>query len=130
MPDGTSMANDYGLVVDDSRVVRKYARRVLEGAGVEVGEAENGQVALDACRARLPHFIILDWNMPVMTGIDFLRALRAEFGPDKPEVIFCTTESELGRIMEALDNGAQEYVMKPFDEEILLGKLGQLGLLR
>ena len=80
--------------------------------------------------ARLPHFIILDWNMPVMTGIDFLRALRAEFGPDKPEVIFCTTESELGRIMEALDNGAQEYVMKPFDEEILLGKLGQLGLLR
>ena len=74
--------------------------------------------------------VLLDWNMPVMTGIDFLRALRAEFGPDKPEVIFCTTESELGRIMEALDNGAQEYVMKPFDEEILLGKLGKLGLLQ
>ena len=124
------MPSIYGLVVDDSRVVRKYARRVLEGAGIEVTEAENGQIALDACRTRLPRFIILDWNMPVMTGIDFLRALRAEFGPDNPEVIFCTTESELGRIMEALDNGAQEYVMKPFDEEILLGKLGQLGLLQ
>lgn len=124
------MPDTYGLVVDDSRVVRKYARRVLERAGIEVTEAENGQIALEACRTRLPRFVLLDWNMPVMTGIDFLRALRAEFGPDKPEVIFCTTESELGRIVEALDNGAQEYVMKPFDEEILLGKLGQLGLLQ
>ena len=124
------MLSSHGLVVDDSRVIRKFTRRVLEGAGVEVIEAENGQVALDACHTRLPRFILLDWNMPVMTGIEFLRALRAKYGPDKPEVIFCTTESELGRIMEALDNGAQEYVMKPFTDEILLGKLGQLGLLR
>jgi two-component system, chemotaxis family, chemotaxis protein CheY len=129
VPDGMAAMPHHGLVVDDSRVVRKFARRVLERAGIDVEEAENGQVALEACRARLPRFILLDWNMPVMTGIDFLRALRLEFGPERPEVIFCTTESELGRIVEALDSGAQEYVMKPFDDAILLGKLAQLGLL-
>ena len=129
MPDAMAPPRNYGLVVDDSRVVRKFARRVLEKAGVVVAEAENGQVALDTCRDCLPRFVLLDWNMPVMTGIDFLRALRSEFGPDKPDVIFCTTEGELGRIVEALDNGAQEYVMKPFDDAILLGKLDQLGLL-
>ena len=129
MPDGAIAPPTHGLVVDDSRVVRKFARRVLEKAGIVVAEAENGQVALDACRESLPRFVLLDWNMPVMTGIEFLRALRSEFGPDKPDVIFCTTEGELGRIMEALENGAQEYVMKPFDDAILLGKLEQLGLL-
>lgn len=119
----------YGLVVDDSRVVRTCARRALEAAGVETEEAENGEIALRACRARMPKFIILDWNMPVMSGIEFLHALRSEFGPGRPDVIFCTTESGLDHIVEALDSGAQEYVMKPFDNDILLGKLSRLGLL-
>jgi two-component system, chemotaxis family, chemotaxis protein CheY len=117
------------LVVDDSRVVRKVARRILEANGCTVSEAGDGQQALDVCRAGLPDFVLLDWNMPVMDGITFLRALREEFGPGVPPVIFCTTENDMAHIEMAITSGAQEYIMKPFDEEILVGKLCQAGLL-
>ena len=83
------------LVVDDSRVVRKVARRILEAHGFEVAEASDGQQALTACREHLPDCVLLDWNMPVMNGIEFLRRLRAEFGPGNPPVVFCTTETEM-----------------------------------
>ena len=117
------------LVVDDSRVVRKVARRMLEASGFTVSEAEDGSKALDACRAALPDCVLLDWNMPVMNGIEFLKALRAEFGPDKPPVLFCTTEHDMSFIQQAIMHGAQEYIMKPFDEDILRGKFEQVGLL-
>jgi two-component system chemotaxis response regulator CheY len=117
------------LVVDDSRVVRKVARRILEANGFSVAEACDGQQALDACRANMPDCVLLDWNMPIMDGLTFLKALRAEFGPDKPPVVFCTTENDISHIEAAITNGAQEYIMKPFDEEILTGKLAQVGLL-
>jgi two-component system chemotaxis response regulator CheY len=117
------------LCVDDSRVVRKAARRILERHGFSVREAENGLLALEACRAEMPRLVLLDWNMPVMDGMQFLGALRAEFGPDDPLVMLCTTESEFARIVLALQNGANEYIMKPFDDEIVAGKLVQLGLL-
>ncbi len=117
------------LVVDDSRVIRRIARSIVESAGLRVSEATNGQEALIACRKEMPDCVVLDWNMPVMNGIDFLDALRAEFGPDNPIVILCTTESEIDFIVRALESGAQEYVMKPFDDEILLGKFSQLGLI-
>ena len=117
------------LVVDDSRVVRKVARRILEPHGFLVAEAENGQTALDACHAGLPDCVLLDWNMPVMGGLEFLQKLRAEFGPERPTVVFCTTETDMSFIATAIESGAQEYIMKPFDEEILLGKFAQAGLL-
>lgn len=118
------------LVVDDSRVVRKAARRILESFGFTVREAEDGSQALAACRASMPDLVLLDWNMPVMDGLTFLKAARAEFGQEKPLIILCTTEVAFERIMEALEAGAQEYVMKPFDAEIIGGKLVQLGLLQ
>jgi two-component system chemotaxis response regulator CheY len=117
------------LVVDDSRVVRKVARRILEAHGFDVTEAENGQLALNACRLEMPDCVLLDWNMPVMNGLEFLKQLRAEYGPDNPAVVFCTTETEMSAIEQAIMNGAQEYIMKPFDEEILVGKFEQVGLL-
>jgi len=117
------------LVVDDSRVVRKVARRILESNGFDVTEAADGQIALDACRQHLPDCVLLDWNMPVMDGITFLQALRKEFGPDNPPVVFCTTENDMDHIEAAISHGAQEYIMKPFDEEILTGKFAQVGLL-
>ncbi len=117
------------LVVDDSLVVRKAARRIIEGLGFAVREAKDGQEALTACRESLPDGVLLDWNMPVMDGITFLRAARAEFGPDHPRIVLCTTESELARIIEALGAGAQEYVMKPFDADIIRDKFTQAGLL-
>lgn len=118
------------LVVDDSRVVRKAARRLLEGFGFAVREAEDGAQALCAVREAMPDLVLLDWNMPVLDGIGFLTAARAEHGPERPLVMLCTTENTPEKIMQALDAGAQEYVMKPFDAEILGGKLAQLGLLR
>jgi two-component system chemotaxis response regulator CheY len=118
------------LVVDDSRVVRKAARRMLEGLGFAVREAEDGAQALLACRESLPDLVLLDWNMPVLDGMGFLRAARAEHGAERPVVMLCTTENTEAKIIEALEAGAQEFIMKPFDAEILGGKLAQLGLVR
>ncbi|MFC7474427.1 response regulator [Dankookia sp. GCM10030260] len=117
------------LVVDDSRVVRKAARRIVETLGFTVREAEDGAQALAACREAMPDVVLLDWNMPVMDGISFLRAARAEFGPDRPVVVLCTTEAAAERIVEALEAGAQEYIMKPFDAALLQDKFVQAGLL-
>jgi len=127
-PSGTCRPNTC-LVVDDSAVVRKVARRILERLGFSVREAADGQQALEACRAEMPRAVLLDRNMPVLDGIGFLKALRAEFGPDDPVVVMCTTEAAMDRILEGIEAGAQEYVMKPFDEGILQDKLAQVGLL-
>jgi two-component system chemotaxis response regulator CheY len=102
---------------------------MLEDLGFAVREAEDGAQALAACRDAMPDSVLLDWNMLVMDGMEFLRLARAEFGPDRPVVVLCTTESGLERIVEALAAGAQEYVMKPFDAAIPEGKFSQLGLL-
>ena len=116
------------LVVDDSRVVRKVARRVLEELNFAVDEAEDGMDALGQCRDAMPDAILLDWNMPVMNGIEFLRSLRKELGGDKPVVVFCTTESDMSHIMEAMNAGANEYIMKPFDRDIVEAKFSEVGL--
>ncbi|PWR18397.1 response regulator [Zavarzinia aquatilis] len=117
------------LVVDDSRVIRKVARRMLEEIGFEVDEAGDGQQALERCGQGLPYFILLDWNMPVMNGLEFLRALRGLPGGDAPIVVFCTTENDIEHIQAALEAGASEYIMKPFDREILEAKLASVGAL-
>ena len=117
------------LVVDDSRVVRKVARRIVEDLGFQADEAEDGVVALEKCKALMPDSVLLDWNMPNMSGIEFLRALRKESGGDKPTVIFCTTENEMSFIQEALEAGANEYIMKPFDSDIVQTKFEQTGLI-
>ncbi len=117
------------LIVDDSRVVRKVARRILEDLGFECREAEDGQVAYDACDAEMPSIILLDWNMPVMNGIEFLEKLRAMPGGDAPKVVFCTTENDMSHIQRAIQAGADEYIMKPFDSEIISSKFTQIGLL-
>ncbi len=117
------------LVVDDSRVVRKVAGGIAEGLGFDVSEAENGQVALEHCQTTLPDVIMLDWNMPVMDGLQFLQQLRTLPEGGTPVVIFCTTVNELPRIQEAIAAGANEYIMKPFDAEIVKDKFTQMGLL-
>jgi two-component system, chemotaxis family, chemotaxis protein CheY len=117
------------LVVDDSRVVRKVARRILEELAFSIEEAADGQLALEACRRRMPDAILLDWNMPVMNGLDFLRELRRVAGGEAPVVVFCTTENDVHHIQEALGAGAAEYIMKPFDSGIIQSKFAQVGLL-
>ncbi len=117
------------LIVDDSRVVRKVARKILEELGFACAEAEDGKQALDACIAAMPDAVLLDWNMPVMTGIEFLRLLRKMPDAAQPKVVFCTTENDLAHIQEALSAGADEYIMKPFDSDIIQTKFAQIGLL-
>src|SRR5487761_2804026 len=107
------------LVVDDSSVIRKVARRILEGLEFDIVEAEDGEQALDACKRHLPDAILLDWNMPRMDGYEFLRSLRKLPGGDGPKVVFCTTENDVAHIARALHAGANEYIMKPFDKEIV-----------
>lgn len=114
------------LVVDDSSVVRKVARRILEDMDYVIDEAEDGQEAMDKCRVEMPDAILLDWNMPVKSGLEFLKELRAYTGGDKPRVVFCTTENDIGHIAMALKAGANEYIMKPFDRDILEGKFSAL----
>jgi len=117
------------LIVDDSRIVRKVATRIIDKLGFTVAEAEDGAQALAYCEKQFPDLILLDWYMPVMNGLEFLEKMRALPGGDKPVVIFCTTENEMSHIQQAIMAGANEYVMKPFDEEILSGKLSQVGML-
>ena len=117
------------LVVDDSKVVRMVARKILEGLNFEIEEAEDGRRAMDACRKRMPDAILLDWNMPVMSGIDVLRELRKLEGGQTPVVVFCTTENDIAHIQEAIGAGANEYIMKPFDSEIIESKFTQVGLI-
>ena len=116
------------LVVDDSKVIRKVARHILESMSFSVEEAADGQEALTFCRANRPDVILLDWNMPVMSGMEFLRALRATEAGKSPKVVFCTTENGMGHIRAAIEAGADEYVMKPFDRETLEGKLQLVGV--
>jgi two-component system chemotaxis response regulator CheY len=117
------------LVVDDSSVIRKVARRILEGLEFQILEAEDGEQALDACRKQLPEAVLLDWNMPKMDGYEFLRQLRRLPGGDAPKVVFCTTENDVAHIARALHAGANEYIMKPFDKEIVEAKFQEVGLL-
>ncbi len=117
------------LVIDDSRVVRKVASRIMFDLGFDCREAEDGQKACDACEESMPDAIILDWNMPIMSGIEFLERLRKMEGGENTKVVFCTTESDVNHIQRAMKTGANEYIMKPFDSEIIKSKFIQIGLI-
>jgi two-component system, chemotaxis family, chemotaxis protein CheY len=117
------------LVVDDSSVIRKIARRILEDLNFQIIEAEDGEKALEACRRALPDAVLLDWNMPVMDGYEFLGHLRRMPGGETPKVVFCTTENGMDHISRALDAGANEYIMKPFDKDIVAAKFQEVGLI-
>ena len=116
------------LIVDDSRVIRRVAQRIVQTLGFASREAENGLEALNSCKAMMPDAILLDWNMPVMDGLTFLLELRQLDGGLHPKVVFCTTENEVPQITRALDAGADEYIMKPFDKDIIASKFEEVGL--
>jgi len=117
------------LIVDDSKVIRMVARKILQELSFHTEEAADGKQALDECIRSMPSAVLLDWNMPVMSGIEFLRELRKLPGGDEPVVVFCTTENDIEHIQEAIEAGANEYIMKPFDSEIIQAKFSQVGLL-
>ncbi len=117
------------LIVDDSKMIRRVATRILRELKFTPSEAGDGREAMEMCKTAMPDAILLDWNMPIMDGLSFLKTLRKTDGGTKPVVVFCTAERDALKIAEALDAGADEYVMKPFDSDILESKFSEVGLL-
>lgn len=117
------------LIVDDSKTIRRIVSSIMEGFEFRCREAENGVMARDECEKSMPDLIMLDWNMPVMSGIDFIQTLRSMQNGASPHVIFCTTENDIGFVERALMAGCDEYIMKPFNREIVGLKLAQLGII-
>ena len=117
------------LIVDDSSVIRKVARRILEDMSFQVTEAADGEEAMKFCQNKMPDAILLDWSMPGMDGYDFLMKLRKEPGGEAPIVVFCATENDAAQIARAMRAGANEYILKPFDSEIMRAKFAEAGLI-
>lgn len=115
------------LLVDDSRMIRKVARRIMEQNGFAVTEAEDGAEAIARCRATMPDLVLTDWDMPVMTGPEFVAALRDLPGSADTRVVFCTSKSAAQDIHHGIGAGADDWIVKPFDEATLTGKLAALG---
>nr|WP_151975739.1 response regulator [Erythrobacter sp. EC-HK427] len=111
------------LVVDDSRVVRKLAGKIAAELGYIVIEAEDGREALLRCEKAMPDLVVTDWQMPVMSGPEFVRALRALPTTKRPTVVFCTSKGEAKDIHTGIGAGADDYIVKPFTEEALKAKL-------
>jgi len=116
------------LVVDDSPVIRKVARRILEGMRFQTSEAADGKQALAACSFAMPDAIMVDWSMPILDGFDFVKELRRMPGGDRPKVVFCASEYDVAQIARAMHAGADEFMMKPFDREIVQATFSQLAL--
>ena len=116
------------LVVDDSPVIRKITRRILEAMWLHTSEACDGRQALAACSFRMPDAIFVDSSMPVLDGYDFLRELRQMPGGEKPKVVFCSTEHDVSLIARAMHAGADEFLMKPFDRKSVETKFANLGV--
>jgi two-component system chemotaxis response regulator CheY len=118
------------LVVDDSSTMRKILRSILIGAGFEVAEAKDGPEALVSLKENMADVALFDWNMPEMSGVELLGKVRADHSYDNMRIMMVTTESEQEHIERALQEGADEYVMKPFTRDSVIDKLQILGCIQ
>jgi len=117
------------LVIDDSRAMRTILSKMLVSIGFDVEQASDGKEALSKLDASQPfELALVDWNMPVMNGYEFVQAVRAESSWDTMQLMMVTTETETDQVVKALEAGANEYVMKPFTKDVILEKLDILGL--
>ena len=119
------------LVIDDSRAVRMIIGSILGGLGMDVVEAADGRQALAMLEENPDvELMLVDWNMPQMNGLDFIRAVRSERAYDSVRIMMVTTETEGAQVARALEAGANEYLMKPFTKEVLVAKLALLDVLQ
>ncbi|MBL8587449.1 MAG: response regulator [Methylobacteriaceae bacterium] len=117
------------LVVDDSPVIRKVTRRILEAMHkFQISEAEDGKQALDACAFLMPDAIFVDGHMPVLDGFEFVKQLRKMPGGTTPRIVFCMSENDVAQTARARYYGADEFMLKPFDREVLESKIADIGL--
>jgi len=115
------------LIVDDSRVIRKVSSKIAKSLGYVPVEAQDGEEALARCNKAMPALVLTDWNMPEMDGIEFVRKLRSIPTPSRPVIVFCTSKGEAADIHAGIEAGADDYIVKPFDEDALKAKLEKLG---
>ncbi len=115
------------LIVDDSPVMRAVARRLFEDLGFSVSEADDTIAGLRAARERMPDLVMLDWSMPGMGGVDFVRGLRAQPNGGRPLILACLTEVDPQEIAQGVAAGIDDYLLKPFDRDILSAKLADMG---
>ncbi len=115
------------LIVDDSRVIRKVSSKIAKSLGYSPIEAENGEEALARCKKSMPQLVLTDWEMPEMDGLEFVTKLRAIPTPHAPTIVFCTSKGDVADIHEGINAGADDYIVKPFDEPSLRAKLEQLA---
>ena len=116
------------LVVDDSSVIREIAVQIIADLGLKAGEAENAGSAIEYCREHKPDLVLLDWDLPSMGALDFLQGAAALNPDDKPEIILCATENDPQQFTLAKAAGAGHHILKPFDRDVLLQKLNEIGL--
>jgi two-component system, chemotaxis family, chemotaxis protein CheY len=130
LTDVTEAGPRLAMVIDDSRAMRGILKKILLPLGFDVREADNGREALDAIWTDdlHPEVALVDWNMPVMSGLEFVSAVRKQKHLRRMTLMMVTTESEQGQIVRALAAGAHEYVVKPFTAEAIVAKLSYLGL--
>ncbi|MEL7446229.1 MAG: response regulator [Pseudomonadota bacterium] len=115
------------LIVDDSRVIRKVSSKIAKSLGYVPVEAENGEEALARCKQAMPQLVLTDWNMPEMDGLEFVTQLRKIPTPVAPTIVFCTSKGDTADIHEGIQAGADDYIVKPFDEPSLRAKLEKLA---
>ena len=115
------------LIVDDSRVIRKVSTKIAVSMGFAPVEAQDGEEALARCKRSMPDLVLTDWDMPEMDGLEFVTRLRAIATPKPPVVIFCTSKGSVEDIHKGIQAGADDYIVKPFDEATLRSKLEKLG---
>ena len=115
------------LIVDDSRVIRKVSSKIVTALGYKVIEAQDGIEALARCKQAMPHIVLTDWDMPEMDGLEFVKQLRAIPTDAPPLVMFCTSKGKAADVQAGIMAGANDYIVKPFDEAAMRAKLERLG---
>lgn len=116
------------LIADDSKVIRMILSKIMNNMKYDVIEAEDGEEVVELCETKEPDLIIMDTKLPILDGIDAMYKIREMQKIKQPKIIFCSSIADPERIREALDGGADDYIMKPFDEEIILSKMEILNL--
>lgn len=116
------------LIVDDSPVIRKVARLIVEQVRYTAVEAGDGAEALEKCEEQMPDVILLDWHMPGMPAFEFLDTLAAKYPGDQPLILYCTTNLDAADINQALAAGANDFILKPYDRESLQAKIASLSV--
>lgn len=118
------------LIADDSKIIRMVISKIFANLGFEVVEAEDGDEVIEICQREEPDLVIMDWRLPIIDGIDVMYKIRGDGNIRQPRIIFCSSMIEPDKIREALNGGADDYLMKPFDEEIIVSKLMILGMIK